>query len=642
MKEEWVAKTPAPQSVVSYVLEMRNKLDKMGSIARESEETAKIKTKVWYDRDARSRSFTEGDQVLVLLPVGSDKLSAQWQGPYTVLKQVSPVSYCIDMHDKRKRQRQFHVNMLKEWHSPAAAVLEVAIADQQQPPSMDGEDMEFVTVTGNTGLPEIGEHLTVEQRGELDQLLVEFGDVFSVYPGRTNAAEHTIDTGDASPFRLAPYRVPKAWEEKVRDELKSLLDQGVIKPSKSPWASPIVVVGKKDGDVRICIDYRRLNSITVSDPYQMPRVDDMLDRLGRAKYLSTIDLTKGYYQVPVRASDQEKTAFVTPFGKYQFCTMPFGLKGAPTTFQRLMDIILEGMQDFSSAYIDDISIFSDSWPEHLHHLRQVFMGLLNEGLKAKKKKCKFAVTKCSHLGHVIGQGRVEPEQTKVEAVREFSRPKTKKDVRAFLGLVGYYRRFLPDFSSRTACLSDLTRAVAPNAIQWREEHQLAFDSLKEELTRPPVLLSPNFEKPFRLQTDASERGIGAVLSQDDDEGVEHPVAFYSKKLLPRETRYSTVEKECLAIVAAMKHFRVYLLGKKFEIQTDHQALRYLDRMQNSNGRLTRWSLAIQPFDFDVTYRPGLANDNADGLSRQSWEDQRLPPEGEGDVRDGSPDQTHNN
>ena len=217
-----------------------------------------------------------------------------------MLKQVSPVSYCIDMHDKRKRQRQFHVNMLKEWHTPAAARLEVAMTDPQQ---SDCDDINFATVASDAGHAEIGKQLTPQQRDELDQLLTELDHVFSVHPGRTEAAEHSIETGDVPPFRLAPYRVPKAWEEKVRDELKSMLDLGVIEPSKSPWESPIVVVKKKDGNIRICIDYRRLNSVTAADPYQMPRVDDLLDRLGRAKFLSTIDLTKGYYQVPVREID---------------------------------------------------------------------------------------------------------------------------------------------------------------------------------------------------------------------------------------------------------------------------------------------------------------------------------------------------
>lgn len=214
MREEWVAKTTASQSVISYVLEMRNKLDQMGTIATAAEEMAKSKTKVWYDRGARSRSLTEGDQVLVLLPVGSDKLSAQWQGPYTVLKKVSPVSYCIDMHDKKKRRRQFHVNMLKEWHTPAAAVLQVAIMDQQQ---SDGDDIDCATVVGEAGHPEIGKQLTPQQRDELDQLLTELDQVFSVHPGRTEAAEHTIDTGDVPPFRLAPYRVPKACSGRTQE-----------------------------------------------------------------------------------------------------------------------------------------------------------------------------------------------------------------------------------------------------------------------------------------------------------------------------------------------------------------------------------------------------------------------------------------
>ena len=394
-----------------------------------------------------------------------------------------------------------------------------------------------------------------------------------------------------------------------------MLDHGIIEPSSSEWSSPIVLVKKKDGSLRLCVDYRRLNAVSEADPYPMPRIDDLIDNLGGAKFISTLDLTRGYWQVPVSKECQPKTAFVTPFGLYQFTVMPFGLQGAPATFQRLMDRVIQGLGEYSAAYLDDLIVFSHSWTEHLSHLRSVFERLRAAGLTAKAKKCQLGMSQCVYLGHIVGNGQVSPETSKLEAVCSFDIPKTKKQVRVFLGLTRYYRRFIPNYSSIAAPLTDLTKNTEPNTVKWTEGCEGSFQKLKECLCKAPILYSPNFTKPFILQTDASDRGTGAVLSQKDDEGHDHPVAYYSRKFLPREEQYSTIEKECLAIKLAAQAFRVYLLGRPFEIQTDHRSLVWLDRLKDSNSRLTRWSLTLQPFQFTVTHRSGKANGNADALSR---------------------------
>lgn len=389
-------------------------------------------------------------------------------------------------------------------------------------------------------------------------------------------------------------------------------------PSTSPWTSPIVPVRKKDGSLRLCIDYRKLNDMTTEDRYPMPRVEELLEKLGKAKYISTLDLTKGYYQVSMAPSDRKKTAFMAPMGKFEFTRMPFGLKGAPATFQRLMDVILGPYTAFARAYLDDIVIFSESWEEHLTHLDTIFSILEKTGLKAKPTKCTLAENHCIYLGHRVGDGKIEMEEAKLEALRNFRRPLTKGDVRAFLGLAGYYRRFLPHFAERTARLSDLTKKDLPAKITWTDTLENDFQVLKQLMCTKPILFCPRDDKEFVLHTDASERGIGAVLSQEIEKDDERPLAYFSRKLLPRETRYSTVEKECLGLVAAIKHFDVHLVGKKFRVITDHRALKYLQTMQNANPRLTRWALAIQPFDFIIEHRPGKLHSNADGLSRQSW------------------------
>ena len=346
----------------------------------------------------------------------------------------------------------------------------------------------------------------------------------------------------------------------------------------------------------------------------------MLERLGHAQYLSTLELAKGYYQVPVATVDRDKRAFISPYDKYRFRTMPFGLKGPPTTFQRLMDGVLDDLQAFTSAYLDDIAVFSNTWEDHLLHLQTVMQRLHDEGLTVKIRKCQLGMKSCSFLGHVVGLGRIAPELPKVQAIPEFQRPQTKQDARAFLGLPGCYHRFKPAFSATAACLSDLTRNVAPTKVSWTPECEQAFQTLKTRLATRPVLVSPDYQRPFILQTDASERGLGGVLSQSGDQDVDRSIAFYSRKLLPRESRYSTVEKECLAIVASLRHFELHLLGCIFTIQTDHRALSYLDNMRTTNSRF----LAFQPFQFRVTYQPGSANSNADDLSRQAWE--TTPPD----------------
>ena len=280
-----------------------------------------------------------------------------------------------------------------------------------------------------------------------------------------------------------------------------------------------------------------------------------------------------------------------------------------------MDNVLRGQQSFAHAYLDDIVIFSCDWEEHLAHLRAVFEELREAGLTIKLRKCQFAMEEYSYLGHKIGGGVVQPEQDKVEAVRQYPRPLTKKNVRAFLGLAGYYRRFISRFAELARPLTDLTRKQQPDPVQWTPACEEAFIALKKALVDPPVLHNPDFNQPFILQTDASDLAIGAVLSQKGADGLEHPVSYFSRKLLPHETRYATVEKECLAVKLSIEQFCVYLTGRRFTVQTDHSALRWLDCMKDQNARLTRWSLALQPYQFDIQHRAGRKNVNTDSLSR---------------------------
>ena len=310
--------------------------------------------------------------------------------------------------------------------------------------------------------------------------------------------------------------------------------------------------------------------------------------------------------MPVHPESRQQTAFITPFGKYQFLTMPFGLVGALAVFQRLMNTVLADISVFSTAYLDNVSIFSNSWKDHLVHLDEVLSRLERAGLTVKVSKCRLGCQECQYLGHDIGNGRVRPEQNKIKAVQNFERPKKKKDVSAFLGLAGYYRKFISRFSE-TAIPSDATKKDAPDKLHWTSSMEAAFQQLKQQLSSDVVLASPNEECPFMLQTDASGVGIAGILSQADDSGDDRPIAYFSRKILPREQLYSAVELECLAVISSVQHFRVYLTGVEFTVQTDHKCLQYLHRLNDENSRLTGWALALQPYDFRVQHRPGKAN-----------------------------------
>ncbi len=400
----------------------------------------------------------------------------------------------------------------------------------------------------------------------------------------------------------------------VQSELEAMLEMGVIEESHSDWASPIVLVPKTDGSVRFCVDYRKVNAVSKFDAYPMPRVDELLDRLGTARIYSTLDLTKGYWQIPLSPLSKEKSAFTTPFGLHQFVTLPFGLFGAPAAFQRLMDKILRPHTAYAAAYLDDIIIYSQDGQQHMVHLREVLRALRGVGLTANPKKCAIGRVEVRYLGFHLGHGQVCPQIDKTAAIAACPRPKTKKEVRHFLGLAGYYRRFIPDYSELTSPLTDLTKKEVPDTVQWTERCQQAFTQVKAALCGGPLLHSSDFSLPFLLQTDASDRGLGAVLTQEIG-GEEHPLLYISRKLSKRETMYSTIEKECLAIRWAVLTLRYYLLGWEFTLCLDHAPLQWLHRMKDTNARITRWYLALQPFKFKVIHRPGTQMTVADFLSR---------------------------
>ena len=623
LKSTWIMADSTETTVTDWINALKHKMSTMADIVGSKELVAKEAMKRTYDRTAQLKVFAPGAMVLVRIPQLTGKLDDKWEGPYEVLEQVSPLTYRLAIPGRANRSRVLHVDMLKLWHTVDNRVLRIIVATE------DSQD----THLQNPADPQPA--LNKHQAAQLAALLQSYKDVIMDTPGLTTALEHTIDTKDASPIRTAQYRLAPAWKEQLREEISALRAAGILEPSLSPWSSPILPVRKKEGGIRLCVDFRRINTITVPDPYLMPRIDEIIDTLAEAKFLSTLDLNKGFHQVPLRSQDKPKTAFCTSWGKFQYTRMPFGLRGAPATFQRLMDEALDDHLDYSRAYLDDIVVFSTSWNQHLQHLTAILERLKELGLTVKAAKCTWAVASCSFLGHIVGKGKISPGECKITAIREFRQPQTKSDIRSFLGLSGYYRKFVPEFAQNSVKLTAASTKSAPEKTHWSPQLELEFAYLKDALCKLPTLVIPTNADIFLLQTDASIRGLGAVLTVVRD-GAEIPVAFYSRRLLPAETRYSATELEGLAVVAAVEHFSYYLVCRPFKIQTDHRALSFLNTTKHLNGRLAGWALRLQHYSFNIVYRPGKDNANADALSRQAWKDQPhdglWPLEGGEDVR----------
>uniref|UniRef100_A0A8C1M144 ribonuclease H n=1 Tax=Cyprinus carpio TaxID=7962 RepID=A0A8C1M144_CYPCA len=593
-REAWEQQPAVGRTTLEHIKAMRERIDRVMPLVREHMSKAQQDQQRLFNRAAQPREFQPGDYVMVLVPTSACKFLARWQGPYTVTERVGPVTYKVRQPGRRKEEQLYHINLLKRWVGTGPQLSALATTS----PVVVGMDP----------------NLSAAQKTELQHLVGQFLDVFSPLPGRTTVIQHEVRTPPGVIVRQRPYRVPEARRHAIETEVQEMLKLGVIEPSRSPWSSPIVMVPKPDGTLRFCNDFRRLNEVSEFDGYPMPRVDELLDRLGRARFISTLDLTKGYWQVPLSKDAKPKTAFSTPSGHWQYRVLPFGLHGAPATFQRLMDVLLRPHMAYAAAYIDDVVIHSETWGEHLERLRRVLLELRRAGLTANPRKCHLALSEAKYLGFCVGRGLIRPQENKVTAILSAPRPTTKTQVRAFLGLAGYYRCFIPNFSSLAAPLTDLTRKGQPEKVCWTPSAEEAFGQIKTALTSAPVLRAPDFSCPFLLQTDASDAGLGAVLSQVQ-EGEEHPVIYISRKLSPAERNYAVVEKEALAIKWAVLELRYYLLGRKFTLVTDHAPLQWMARSKDTNARVTRWFLALQDFHFEVRHRAGAANANADGLSR---------------------------
>lgn len=463
----------------------------------------------------------------------------------------------------------------------------------------------------------LNENWTSEERELVLELCKEYQNLF-LLPGdkltHTSSIVHAIPTNpNIPPINQRNYRLPNVHKNVIEEHTKDMLESDIIEPSCSPWNSPLIVVPKKSiggkPNYRVVIDFRKLNAQTTGDAYPLPRIDDILDKLKDARYFTTLDLASGYHQVLVSPEDRPKTAFSTEFGHFEFKRMPFGLKGAPATFQRLMNQVLLGLQGIQCfVYLDDCVVFGKDRADHFTKLRNVMSRLSEANLRLHPKKCFFLRKEIIYLGHHCGVDGCRPDPDKVKVIDGITPPKSLKELQSFLGIINYYRRFVPNFSRVAIPLVNLTKKGV--RFEWTEHCQNALDDLKWILKEKIMLKYPDFTQPFQIYTDASNYALGAVLCQN-----EKPVSFASKTLTATETRYSTIEKELFGVVWAVEHFRPYVYGTRFTVFTDHKPLLGLHKHKDPSSRLLRLYLKLSEFDITLEYKPGNYNQVADGLSR---------------------------
>ena len=638
LKEKWLDEDPEKISVLKYVATFKDRLFRAGQMAKRNLQESQSKMKVWYDRKAKSRCFEPGDRVLVLFPVVGNPLQAKYSGPYKVVKKISDTNYLVKTPGRRKETQVCHINMLKAYHEkpkPELVTLNNRLGLESPTHSKDcvgqvaekeedtesevrlGNDQQPIKLQNSQILNDLGtklSHLPLVQRKELAEVITQYREVFPDVPSKTNLIEHDVDVGDSAPIKQHPYRVSPMKKELLDKEVQYMLKNDIIEESQSNWSSPCILVPKHDGGFRFCTDFRKVNDKTKSDSFPIPRIADCIDQIGNAKFVSTFDMLKGYWQVPLTQRAREISAFVTPSGLYQYKVMPFGMKNAPATFQRMVNKLVRDI-DGCEGYIDDVVIFSDNWSDHICQIERFFQIMREAKLTINLMKSEFGKATVKYLGHIVGQGQVRPLDAKIQTIVKYPIPTSRKELARFLGMAGYYRNFCLNFSDIAAPLTNLLSKKVK--FVWTDDCQLAFDKVKLLLQKSPVLKSPDYEKPFKLIIDSSDVGTGSVLVQEASDGLDHPVSYFSKKFLKYQKNYSVVEKETLGLVLALEHFDVYLGSTPFKIKvyTDHNPLTFLKTMKNKNQRLVRWSLALQEYNLEIQHIPGSENVVADALSR---------------------------
>ena len=471
-----------------------------------------------------------------------------------------------------------------------------------------------------------GSNLTSTQKKRMENLLHRHKNAFVTNPKRPKSvtiAEHRILTPGALPAAGKTRRIPQAWEKEVDEQVKDMCENDIIRPSKSPWNAPILLVKKKDNSTRFVCDFRYLNDVTKKDTYPLPHIRDVLDKMNGAKFWSTLDAASAYWSVPLAERDKEKTAFSVPRGKFEFNVTPYGLCNAGATYQRMMDICLAGLpSDRVLAYMDDIVVFTATLEEHEAALDSVLERLEAAGVTLKPSKCVIASDRVDFLGYELSSAGIRPQKRLTDAIDCFETPKSRKEVRRFVGMAGFYRNFIKDFSHIAA---PLHRITSDNVVfNWDDKCDEAFKLLKQALKSEPVLIFPRVGETFVVEVDGSDLAAGGVLSQFGDDKELHPVSYFSNALKPAQRSWAPYTIEAFAILLATRHWYPYLAGTKFVINSDHNPLVHLREQKDPRGKFARWINELEEFDYSISYIPGKDNVKADALSRASAPSREQP------------------
>ncbi len=596
----WVDEVFKEMDVCEWVMCLQDKLSLLHDMAN-SNELAAIESRAQvYNKNKSDRCLEVGDLVMLKVPGLHVALTAAWEGPYEVSERISRVTYKIRKKDG-EHERVAHINNLKVFRQGESRNHMAGISVIAE----EGVEMEEWIDRKLLGDDQCEDY----NESEIGKLLESKKECFSESAGLCKVGECKIVLSEGhSVVNIPPRVIPIHIRASVEAEINKLLAAGIIVPSDEEWSSPIVPIRKKDGSIRLCVDYRELNERTPLRRFWLPSLREILDQVGPCAVLSKLDLTAGFHQVRMDEESSKFTTFSCPLGKFRFVRMPFGLKNAPAIFQAIVEQVLKPVKGCSRNYIDDVIVFSNSWNEHLRDVSRVLDVLKEAGLRVKARKCEFGRKYMSYLGHQVGSGKLGIPEARVSAMRAYERPNTKRQLRAFLGSIGYYREFIPGFAKHSCLLTPATALTAPRRVVWSEEMLEAFGKLKQSLCSSTVLTVPTQDDVFRLYTDASGGGIGGCLHVTREDK-ELPVAFYSRQLRGAEVRYSVTELESLAIVESIRHFEYYLCGAKFVVITDHRACVALTSSSHLNKRLMRMALRVQDHDVTIVYRSSIDQDD---------------------------------
>ena len=578
--------------------------------ARKNSDNNKEKKINRVNQDRKLRTLEPGDKALLKLKNQNNKLFTEWLGPYDVVRKVTNVDYEIRIKDQLK---VFHINNLKKYNDQSVES-NICCSIISEEIKEDIEEIATVNTQGQQTYKDVNlEKLTHEQAYEMAKIIHRHKGIFSDLPGKTNVIQHDIIVTDDKPVRLKPYTIPIHLRDNLQKEIDELVSMGLIEPSNSAYASPIVLVKKKDKTIRLCVDYRKLNNVTLFDPYPMNNAEDIMAQLSNATIFSKLDMAKGYYQVGLTDRAKPFTSFVTPLGLYQWKVMSFGLVNAPATFNRMMGMILGHRKD-TIFYLDDICVFNDTWENHLKSLNDIFEIIEKHNLTIKPNKLEIGMKEITFLGHKISNNTIKPLEENITKILKIDIPRNKKEVRSLLGVCNFYRKFIPNFSEMVAPLTELIKKKSPIKIIWSQECEMALNRIKVAFSGQPILRLPDIKKRFVVLTDASLVGLGGILGQYHD-NVLHPIQYISRKLSEAEVRYATVEREALGVVWCITKLARYLMGTRFILMTDHKPLSFINQNKLNNSRIARWSLILQAYSFTVENIPGVDNILADLLSR---------------------------